>query len=180
VCAVGVGLPLIWDLPGHWRLLGALQNAGHTVLFFAMAYCLVWRGTGIYTVVLALTGVGISIEIIQYFIGKDCDIHDVMLDALGIFSGTTFFFGVKKKSLLLSVAAVLLLAIAFYIPSLVALCYLTQWRNYPVIASFDEPGRVQLIDYHDIRYQRHLQIGSITAARHSIWCARRKTGRGLL
>lgn len=149
VCALGVGLPLFWDLPGHWRLLGAMQNSGHTVLFFAMSFCLVWRGLKGWWVFLALLSVGIGIEITQYFIGKDCDIHDVFLDTLGIVSGIVFYSGLQKKSLPIVFLAALLAALAFYIPLLISLCYLTQWRSFPTLATFDEPGRNQLVDRHE-------------------------------
>lgn len=149
VCAFGVGLPLLWDIPGHWRLMGALQNAGHAVLFFAMAFCLAWRQLPLLWVLLGLCAVGLGIEGLQYFIGKDCDIQDVALDNLGALSGVLCYRALVRRSLTLALVPLGLIATAFYIPSLIALCYFTQWRNFPMLATFDEPGRAYLIDHHE-------------------------------
>ncbi|HEY6530346.1 MAG TPA: VanZ family protein [Cellvibrionaceae bacterium] len=149
ICALGIGLPLFWDLPGHWHLVGALQNSGHTVLFFVMGFCLVWRGLRWYWVVISLLSVGIGIEIIQYFIGKDCDPQDVLLDFIGSISAVGFFHGVKSRSVKFSVLFLTLAATAFYIPVLIALSYFAQWRNFPTLTNFDELGRNYLIDHHE-------------------------------
>jgi hypothetical protein len=149
VCALGIGLPLFWDVPGHWRLIGALQNSGHTVLFFAMGFCLVWRKMPAPLAFIILLSLGFGIEIFQYFIGKDCDLHDVALDALGIISGIGFFHAVKKSSITWAFISLALASMAFYTPILIAICYLNQWHNYPLLTNFEEPGRSYLIDHHE-------------------------------
>ncbi|RYZ95460.1 MAG: VanZ family protein [Moraxellaceae bacterium] len=149
MCMLGIGLPLLWDLPGHWRLVGALQNTGHTVLFFVMGVCLVGCGLRWYWAVISLLGVGISIEIIQYFIGKDCDVHDVLLDFIGSVSAVGFLHGLKSRSLKYCVLFLTLAATAFYIPALIAFSYFSQWRNFPTLTNFDELGRSYLIDHHE-------------------------------
>ena len=149
VCAVGIALPLFWDIPGHWRLLGAIQNAGHAVLFFAMALSLAWWGVrGVY-VLAGLLGLGLAIEGVQYLIGKDCDSHDVYLDNLGSLGGYFAYLAYQRRAWLPAVAALGLMASAFYVPALIALCYSTQWSNYPQLVNFDELGRKYLIDHHE-------------------------------
>ncbi|MEY4589329.1 MAG: hypothetical protein RL497_1405 [Pseudomonadota bacterium] len=149
VCAIGIGLPLFWDLPGHLRLIGALQNTGHTVLFFSMAFCLVWQNFNWKIVLLALLSLGIGIEIVQYFIGKDCDVRDVVLDTLGIISGIGVFYSLKKRSVKAGIVSLLPAVLSFYLPTLIAIVYLLQWRNFPLLTNFEEPGRTHLIDYHE-------------------------------
>lgn|GEM_PF-5036068 len=149
VFALGIGLPLMWDLPGHWRLIGALQNSGHAVLFFAMAWCLAWRNIHAYAVLIGLCVLGVGIEGVQYFIGKDCDIHDVLLDNLGAVSGVLAFKAYARRTLNLAIVPLGLMAVAFYIPCFIALCYLQQWRNFPTLVTFDEVGRNYLIDHHE-------------------------------
>ena len=53
-----------------------------------------------------------------------------------------------RRSLTLALVPLGLIATAFWIPSLIALCYFTQWRNFPM-PTFDEPGRAYLIDHHE-------------------------------
>ncbi|HMW48434.1 MAG TPA: VanZ family protein [Cellvibrionaceae bacterium] len=154
VCALSIGLPLFWDIPGHWRLIGALQNSGHAVLFFFMAFCLAWRKLPGQWLLLALCALGLSIEAVQYFIGKDCDIQDVLLDNLGSISGWLSFKLIKNRSLgravfPLGMLPVCLMVAAFYKPCLIALCYAMQWQNFPTLVSFDELGRGFLIDHHE-------------------------------
>lgn len=149
VCALGIGLPLLWDIPGHWRLIGALQNSGHAVLFFAMAFCLVGRKWPGPWVVLGLCLVGVAIELLQYFIGKDCDLQDVLLDTLGAISGCLAFHAFARRSFIYALLPLGLIAAAFYTPLLIALCYAWQWHNYPKLAAFDEVGRGYLIDQYE-------------------------------
>lgn len=154
ICALGIGLPLFWDIPGHWRLMGALQNSGHAVLFFAMAFCLAWRKIPGHWLLIGLCAVGVGIEAVQYLIGKDCDIQDVMLDNLGAISGWLSFkafnnYGRGAAILPLGLIPLGLMAAAFYKPCLIAICYLLQWSHFPLLVSFDEVGRNFLIDHHE-------------------------------
>ena len=63
--------------------MGALQNAGHAALLFLPWRFVYLAAAALLWVLLGLCAVGLGIEGLQYFIGKDCDIQDVALDNLG-------------------------------------------------------------------------------------------------
>lgn len=146
VFSVCIGLPIFWDIPGHWRLLGSIQNAGHSVLFFVMAICLARCGVSWFINAAGLVLLGIGIEVVQLFIGKDCDYHDVLLDSLGVVAGLVFHEGYTRRSLHWIISALVILSVAFWVPAAIALSYCWQWHKYPVLADFEDIGRSYLLD----------------------------------
>lgn len=149
VFAICIGLPLVWDIPGHWRLLRTLQNSGHSVLFLVMAFCLAWRGVHWGKAAIGLLALGGAIEVVQLFIGKDCDFQDVVLDSLGIVAGLLLFWGYTQRSLLSLTLSLAVLSLAFWMPIAIANSYLWQWRNFPVLVNFEDMGRQYLLDSYE-------------------------------
>jgi hypothetical protein len=149
VLAICIGLPLLWDIPGHWRLIGTLQNSGHSILFLVMAYCLAAHGAAAWKIIPGLLGVGIAIEWVQLTIGRDCDVWDVALDGIGISVGLCLHQASVTRSWVLLGTALVLLSSAFYIPALIALTYIKQWQVFPVLTDFEDLGRRYLLYRQD-------------------------------
>jgi hypothetical protein len=144
-------------LPGNTKLMGEIQNTGHT---FAFGFCavitltLLRRATGInrqkalsqYTVVFCLSLIaGIAVELLQWATHRDAEISDVVRDIGGIVAFLGFYSlidgkitGIHKTKIKTGVAfaSVTVLILALLPLTRLTLDYYQRQQAFPVLVDF--------------------------------------------
>lgn len=149
------------DLPGDTMLWGEVQNACHAPAFGILAVAVLGLLKGsplarhlgplaIYVSAFAVAiAAGVATEIVQHFSGRDAEVVDVLRDALGAAASLLLCFSIFSKrppyqpyfkdwnSLGSLLAALLLLAAAFYSLGYTAVAYARRDCALPVLIDFD-------------------------------------------
>lgn len=150
------------NLPGihQYYTLAELQNTGHFVVFAFLAiimyllletnrYCQNqwWLCFGI---AVFLVGLGLSIEFVQGFLGRDPSWRDLSLDTRGALCGLVFMVAYKsRKSWLYSVVLLLLIS-GLYRLAITASSEVQAYKAFPLMADFDQSPLNMFI--HDVNY----------------------------
>lgn len=107
------------DLPGNTLLIGAIQNAGHTLVFFALTIpCLVftqYRTTNLSVLLLVtclLFGFGLFIELAQHITGRGFTRSDVIRNGLGIGAAYFGFIAFQRRTTMHRATRVVLMLFA--------------------------------------------------------------------
>jgi VanZ family protein len=118
---VTTAILLSTNLPGHYKLVYALQDSGHFLIFTLLSLTALWsyrkRGEGlIWRVMLGCLLFGVLIEGVQSQIGRDPSLYDLLMDLLGIVSGVVLYLGFVRRSFPfgMTLAAVAILALAAF------------------------------------------------------------------
>ncbi len=143
------------QLPVDSIFYSALQNSGHVLIFCFLTLVSLALLSGIETakpqrryvyVFSALMIIGLSIELIQRYIGRGFSASDQLLNLGGILAGFLAFESVTRlkgkqygKGLLCGFATLLVLLAGFIKPIQVAVNYF-QRPGPPVLADFEEPN----------------------------------------
>jgi hypothetical protein len=150
-------LILFGQLPGAGRWVRVLTDSAHAPASAVIAACFFsWRRAAAtprslmhhWIVSLALTvTLGVLIEIMQYFIGRDAELDDVIMDALGALAGTSICVlatarrGPKQTQPWLSSAALTIALLTTFVvawPVLVmAKAYVDRDARFPVLMDAD-------------------------------------------
>jgi VanZ family protein len=141
-------IPLGFQVPGQGRLVDAIQNAGHTLLFALASFLLVVKGWGRPGwVVLGLATIGIAIEVVQPWIGRDGNWQDGLMDLLGIAVG--FCLGMRPWRAWRLLLGLSLLTLALNQPLQLAWAIALQWQRFPLLADFESGSGMLLVDYYE-------------------------------
>jgi hypothetical protein len=142
------------DLPGGWRWIEVLQDAGHVPAFALATWCLVrlWYRDAApllpRRLLLAAGGailLGAGVEGLQYFLGRDASLADVGRDACGAAAAGALLYrraqdprrrGARIAALLVLAAAVLLALLPLIE---CARAYHRRSLLFPVLADFSSP-----------------------------------------
>ena len=132
-------------------LLKDIWNFGH-IIFFAVFMLLVqsfyplvnWRSWLLVT--LLAVGVGVSIEFVQRFVGRDSSWDDVIHNLFGVWLG--LFWGQKptRPVWLLRITSLLLAAPAFWLVIYSAMADIAMREQFPLVNSFE--SRFELAQVH--------------------------------
>ena len=155
--------------PKHVAFWSEVQNTGHIPLFgcfailvlrYAIKPSRLFMDKALFQYITALIialGVGLLVEVIQYFGARDADIYDVARDMIGAVafcliyiafdrdSHSKFAWWRNAYSYLSTVIAIVVLAI--YMTPLASLgyAYIERNSNFPVICDFDSPSIMAFI-----------------------------------
>ncbi len=169
VITVVICLPLLfihWDSPNQSRSLNALWNLGHLPLFaciilllqnFSKRYSAIsYEGQLLIAISLAV-GIGLIIEVLQHYLGREFSFYDVYIDVLGasftvIWFPKTNTFQNRISPYLFKLVSVIAILFSF-IPLVLDLTDEFLARDqFPVLANFQLPlelnrfsGNAQLI-----------------------------------
>lgn len=145
-------VPLFVSIPSYSPLFESLNDSAHALLFLTIGLgtfvgfklppparksLLIWL-----VFVAALLGLGVTIEIVQSFIGRSATLSDVILDGLGIAAAISLYwawFARGGARLLLGILAFIALAAAFNAPIRVIWHAAQLTQQLPIICDFDGP-----------------------------------------
>lgn len=152
-------LLLSYRLPGNTHFWQSLQNSGHAILFFAVAFVFsslltltryktrpYFIATGVFVVCLVFGGL---VEVIQGFIGREPSWGDMWLDAQGTAAGIAVFGVIFTRSFSRIVASVLAAALLFNSLSLPIRWLIAEQQrdeHFPVIADFENRWLTMFVD----------------------------------
>ncbi|MCU7892861.1 MAG: VanZ family protein [Candidatus Thiodiazotropha sp. (ex Ustalcina ferruginea)] len=132
-------------LPGHSRLINALQDSGHFLIFTLLSLAVLWSyktktDKYFWPILLGCLLFGAVMEIVQYTIGREASLYDLLMNAMGVTSGGLLFSGMIRRSIprgLSVLAAVLLFVIAFSGP--LYWLFVSQVRNadFPILVNLE-------------------------------------------
>ncbi|MES9969527.1 MAG: VanZ family protein [Candidatus Thiodiazotropha sp.] len=133
------------NLPGEYRLMYALQDSGHFLIFASLTLFALWlygknQVRSIWPVMSLALLFGVAIEAVQYLIGREPSLYDILLDLLGIVAGAVLYCGVIQRTFSphLSVLIVALLALlAFSQPIYWYLAYQVRADQFPRLINPD-------------------------------------------
>lgn len=162
-------LVVLGGLPSHTEAIAVFNNAGHAPIFAIIAWITLqliarrrtepsWRHYVIAFFVATLLGV--LVEVVQSFIGRDAEAGDVLMDA----SGAAFALCVSKvwqdrathgsarSTHVLALSAVALLAASIVLAPLLrtAMAYRERDTAFPELARFDRPLGLYFFKVHDL------------------------------
>ncbi|MCU7929213.1 MAG: VanZ family protein [Candidatus Thiodiazotropha sp. (ex Codakia rugifera)] len=108
-------------LPGDGRLINALQDSGHFLIFVLLSLAVLWSYKTaadhlFWPILLGCLLFGAVMEIVQYTIGREASLYDLLMNAMGVTAGGLLFSGMIRRSIprgLSALAVVLLFVIAF-------------------------------------------------------------------
>ncbi len=150
-----VGVALLIPLPRGTRWQHALIDLVHAPLFLLVSWwtCrLIAAGKRLsvfqaVAVLLMVVSLGSVLEFMQTWVGRNASISDAMANALGGLAGVLAFASQSVARPALFRAAAALLLIAGIWPSLrVFADVFRQWREFPVLASFERRAELELWD----------------------------------
>jgi hypothetical protein len=129
------------NLPGDYRLIYALQDSGHFLIFALLSLIALWaygksNHSPIWQVMLGCLIFGLSIEAVQYLIGRDPSLYDVLMDLLGIAAGVILYAGIMRRSLSPHLSVVILLVLtltAFSLPIYWFTVYQVRAGQFPLL-----------------------------------------------
>ncbi|WP_179957486.1 VanZ family protein [Exilibacterium tricleocarpae] len=142
------------QLPGDDRFTRALQNAGHAGLFALLTIVVLPAMRPANTAaplrplvvmfVLACLALGVGVELVQSFIGRQASWKDIALNMAGVGIGLCLLTSFRPGSSLplratAAFVCLLLLAASFTDPALWWYRQLQRDRQFPVIAAFESP-----------------------------------------
>lgn len=147
---VSCWLLLEYRLPGNSQFWRSLQNAGHAILFFIIAFVFCgllhatrFKRSPFMSAFIALTAsmiFGGAVEIVQGFIGREPSWSDMWLDAQGAIAGICVFLVIFARKAPRVVALVLASALVFNSLSLPLRWLIAEQqraRSFPVLADFE-------------------------------------------
>lgn len=167
------------QLPGHSLFWRALHNSGHGIIFAALgavSLTVIHRHLGhpILKALLISSGVlfllGASIELAQYASGRGASTNDMIMDSVGILSGSCLYSAVQfikqPNSAWLRAAALLILGT-------VAMIWCIRWPAAYLIFAHQRPSLPVLADFENMGGQLFVSgTGSTqTVAIHDEWPA---------
>jgi len=148
---LAVPLFLVSPAYGSHRLLLALWDDGHLILFFLLVL-LAWDGRPLarlrWPARLAVVGVlmlalGAGIEVVQGLTGRDAQLRDVAADMAGAAIGLALLAALRGPGRAARAAAagsgLLLLVVVLWPLARTALDSLAAWRSFPVLSDFETP-----------------------------------------
>lgn len=170
------------------HLLKTLWNFGH-IIFFAILMLLVqsfrpivgWRQWLVVTLVAVV--MGMAIEFVQHFVGRNFSLSDALHNLFGVWLG--LFWGQKPTRLiwLLRFVCVLLIAPALWLVIDSALAHLMLRNQFPQLNSFESRYELQQLQANNaqvkIRQTKLLHTDG-TGAAHIILAARPYSGVSLM
>ncbi len=135
------------SLPGHYKLVYALQDSGHFLIFTLLSLAALWPyrnrdESPIWQVILICLLFGASIEGVQSQINRDPSLYDLLMDMLGSVVGVVLYLGFIRRSLtsLLSVTIAIGLAlVAFSQPLYWLMVYQVRADEFPRLINPDNP-----------------------------------------
>ncbi|HHO68376.1 MAG TPA: hypothetical protein ENK12_05015 [Gammaproteobacteria bacterium] len=148
VLLLAVPLFLVSPPYGSHRLLLALWNDGHLVLFFLLALLawdsrplarLRWPGR-LAAVAVLMLALGAGIELVQGLTGRDAQLRDVAADMAGAAIGLALLAALRGPGRAARAAAgfgLLLLVVVLWPLARTALDSLAAWRSFPVLSDFE-------------------------------------------
>lgn len=141
-------------------LLKTLWNFGH-IVFFAVLMLLIqsrkpivgWRQWLLLTLVAVV--IGITIEFIQHFVGRNFSLDDVLHNLFGVWLG--LFWGQKPTRLiwLLRFFCVLLIAPALWLVIDSGAAHLTLRNQFPQLSSFESRHELQQLQANNAQVKIH-------------------------
>ena len=167
-CAAILAVLVFVDLPGDLIFLEVLQNWGHApaagLIALVTLYLLSGRGAGAgeshwprareYVLAGAIAiALGIAVEVVQGFIGRDAEVEDAVQDTLGVVATLSVHAWLFRARLALRPGARVTLIAAALIAMIwatapVAECAAAYWhraRLFPVLADFRSPRDLYFI-----------------------------------
>ncbi len=147
--------PFVVKMPGYSPFWLAMNNSAHALLFLvltlgvAVAFklpvsftrkpLLLWAGLAG-----ALLALGLSIEIVQPYVGRERSLEDLWLDVLGIGAGTAFYWAwhLARVRWLAVGAGLLCLALAAMVPLKMLKWQWNLYKQLPLVCNFEStcPG----------------------------------------
>lgn len=154
------------NLPGEFRLMYALQDSGHFLIFTLLTLLVLWLygnnlNRSIWPLMSFALLFGITIEAVQYPIGRDPSLYDILMDLLGIAAGGVLYCGFLKRSFSshLSILIVTLLAlVAFSQPIYWSLAYQVRIDQFPRLINPDNFFSRALIEGNGGGEIRHIDL----------------------
>ncbi|MDO6421114.1 VanZ family protein [Saccharophagus degradans] len=156
---VSCWLLLSYRLPGNTHFWQSLQNAGHAILFFAIAFVFsaLLAATRYknkpfhiaFVVLVASLVFGGLVELIQGFIGREPSWSDMWLDAQGAIAGICVYLALFTRRVSRIVATVLAAALLFNSLSLPIRWLIAEHQRgqcFPVIADFENRWLSMFVD----------------------------------
>ncbi len=164
LCFAGIVLLLLFmqfaQLPDYSLLWREIQNLGHIPLFACIALLCFYLLRHLvkiekykyylYTLVLSL-GIGIAVEWVQFYTGRDAEVGDVLRDLLGIVMALCFYAIVElyyKEKIIqknyfhqrffLSLLLLVLLVISLFPLARLSWAYIQRNEAFPVIVDFTQ------------------------------------------
>ncbi|MES9944193.1 MAG: VanZ family protein [Candidatus Thiodiazotropha sp.] len=133
------------NLPGEYRLMYALQDSGHFLIFTLLTLFALWLygknlNQSVWPVMSLTLLFGIAMEAVQYLVGRDPSLYDIFMDLLGIVAGGVLYCGFIKRtfsprhSLLI---VTLLTLLAFSQPIYWSLVYQVRVDQFPRLINPD-------------------------------------------
>ncbi len=158
-CIAAIVVIVFVDLPGKLKYVEVVQNWGHAPVFGLLSLGILYLKThtgkrapaghprDYFFAAAVAIALGVAVEIVQFFIGRDADPFDALQDALGI--GATLSIhawlfrhhlnlGARQRKAVIAIA----LVTALWAMAPVAACAAAYWhrdRLFPVIADFRSP-----------------------------------------
>ena len=161
IALAAVGIGLVVPFPVEGRLWANIFNLAHAPAFFctllamvglldptavglpgrlgAVVSMTIGRTAG---VAVLLTAFGLIGEFVQYFVGRNPSLKDVAANSTGLLAAFVWVSGRRwtgVKRLVPVLISILIMAVASFSPLMNAWDCVEQWRQMPLLASFERP-----------------------------------------
>lgn len=164
-----LALPLALSLPSHPVYFGVINNVAHAPVFGALAIviltllrsCTAWPEPAKYAVALAAAvAAGGLIELVQPWIGRGAQLHDLWTDTLGAVAGLALASAVTGPRRLPGLLVAIVAMAVVSIPLVRAVRgYLERERQFPTVLDFTSTA-----DWYFVRLRGvHVETGALPA-----------------
>jgi VanZ family protein len=141
-------------LPGDSRLIHALQDSGHFLIFTLLTLAALWpyrklSNRPVWLIMSLLLLFGILIEAVQSLIGREPSLYDLFMDLLGIAAGGVLYAGIMRRTFtpgISMVISLLLTLAAFSAPLHWLTVYQVRAAQFPRLIDLDNSFSRELIE----------------------------------